>query len=71
MLQTNTLFLSDTYLSSYEHKDVPDPIKIFGLVSKCMSEKNIHNVVEEMYHSLKVHKRENFLGSDIEICTFS
>jgi hypothetical protein len=22
-------------------------------------------------HQLKVHKRENFLGSDIEICTFS
>ena len=22
-------------------------------------------------HCLKVHKRENFLGSDIEICTFS
>jgi hypothetical protein len=23
------------------------------------------------YSFLKVHKRENFLGSDIEICTFS
>ncbi len=24
-----------------------------------------------MYDVLKVHKRENFLGSDFEICTFS
>ncbi len=28
-------------------------------------------VVFATYMQLKVHKRDNFLGSDIEICTFS
>ncbi len=29
------------------------------------------DLTEKSTHILKVHKRENFLGSDIEICTFS
>jgi hypothetical protein len=27
--------------------------------------------LQDAQSMLKVHKRENFLGSDIEICTFS
>jgi hypothetical protein len=68
MLQTNTLFLSDTSLSSYEHKDVPDPIKIFGLVRKCMSEKNIHYVDEQIHHPFKLQEeayRERYWGKHV------
>ncbi len=28
-------------------------------------------LIVNSHAALKVHKRENFLGSDIEICTFS
>ncbi len=37
-----------------------------GMCKKVMQKGNVI-----MKRSLKVHKRENFLGSDIEICTFS
>jgi hypothetical protein len=49
------------------------PLRLLNVnpfVSSLLTGKNPRLLLELKY-TLKVHKRENFLGSDIEICTFS
>ena len=49
------------------------PLRLLNVnpfVSSLLTGKNPRLLLELKY-TLKVHKRENFLGSNIEICTFS